>query len=170
MMETRLQQMEDLARRGTDRLARIGAYALAVMMVLTFCDVIGRYFFNAPIVGTVEVTELLMGLIIYTGIGMTTLARGHIQVDIVVTHLPAKVRAGVEVVIYAGTIAFSLLIFWQLWLKAIDTFEANDLTQVWFLPVWPVAILMAFCSLMVSLGMFFLMAESSLVFLRNKDS
>ena len=154
------QQLEQLCRRATEWLARAGACALAVMMVLTFFDVIGRYFFNAPILGTVEVTELLMGLIIYMGIGLTTFTRGHIRVDIVVGFLPQRVQAGFEVVILLVSIAFTLLIFSQLWLKAVDTMAANDQTQVWFLPVWPIAFTMALCSLSITIGMIFLMFEA----------
>ena len=64
--------------RVTMWLARAGAGALATIMVLTFCDVIGRYVFNAPIVGTVEVTELLMGMMVYLAVGVDhTCPRSH---------------------------------------------------------------------------------------------
>ena len=168
-METQLKRMETLSRRAADRLARLGAFALAIMMLLTFADVIGRYFFDAPIVGTVEITELLMGLIIYTGVGMTTFARGHIQVDIVVGYLSPRRRAIADLLALSVTIAFSLLIFWQLCIKAIDTFSVNDQTQVWFLPVWPVSFTMAFCSLFVTIGMFFFLMEAILILVQKPE-
>ncbi len=160
MKEGAIRQVEYLSRRATWGLARVGGFALAMMMVLTFFDVIGRYFFNAPILGTVEITELLMGSIIYLGIGLTTFSRGHIRVDVAVGYLPPRVRAGFEAVTSAIGIGFSLLISWQLWLKAVDTVESNDLTQVWFLPVWPVAFTMALCSLAMPVGLFYLMVEA----------
>ncbi len=78
--------------RVTMWLARAGAVGLAIIMLLTFCDVIGRYVFNAPIVGTVEVTELLMGMMVYLGVGMTTHVRGHIRVDIVIEPTSCQVH------------------------------------------------------------------------------
>ena len=37
-----------------------GGYILFCMMLLTVCDVIGRYAFNSPITGAYEVTETMM--------------------------------------------------------------------------------------------------------------
>ena len=36
-------------------LVRAGAVVLAAMMAMTFLDVVGRYVFNSPIVGTVDI-------------------------------------------------------------------------------------------------------------------
>lgn len=139
------------ALRGLERLtlwlARGGAVALAMMMLFTFFDVIGRYFFNRPLVGTVEVTELLMALIVYLGVGYTTLLRGHIRVDIVITRLPKRPQAFLDVLTLSMGIAFTFLMGWQLWLKAADTVSMGDVTQLWELPVYPVAYVMAACSL-----------------------
>lgn len=131
----------------TLRLAQIGSIALGIMMLFTFFDVIGRYFFNSPIVGTVEVTELLMGLIVYLGIGYTTMLRGHIRVDILITHLPLQMQALLDLITLSIGLLFTILIGWQLWLKAADTRAAGDVTQLWELPLYPVAYVMAACSI-----------------------
>lgn len=130
-------------------LARAGAGGLAVIMVLTFCDVIGRYVFDAPIVGTVEVTELLMGMMVYLGVGLTTHARGHIRVDIVIDRLPPRVQGFLDVLTLAASIALVSAMCWHLWLKAGVTVEKNDLTQIWEWPVWPAAYVMAAASLLM---------------------
>ena len=148
--------MEDRPSGGFDRwsgrvttwLARCGAVALTLMMLLTFCDVVGRAF-GHPIVFTVEATELAMGLVVYLGIGMTTFMRGHIAVDIVVIRLPPRVRAGVDVVTLAICIVLTVLICWQLWIRAGTTFEKNDLTQIMEWQVWPVAYIMAAASILL---------------------
>ncbi|GIX49277.1 MAG: hypothetical protein KatS3mg131_3488 [Candidatus Tectimicrobiota bacterium] len=142
-----------LEERLTLWLARVGAVALAGMMGLTFADVVGRFFFNRPIVGTVEVTELLMGLLIYGGLGYTTVTRGHIRVDLVITRLSPRRQALLDVLTLGLGVTFSLLISWQLWRKALDTAALGDLTQLWRLPVWPVAYAMAACSLTLPLGL-----------------
>ena len=135
--------------RAATWLARAGAVGLATIMVLTFCDVIGRYGFDSPIVGTVEVTELLMGTMVYLGVGLTTHARGHIRVDILIDLLPARVRAILEVATLTISIIMVSLICWHLWLKAGATVEKNDLTQIWEWPVWPAAYVMAAASLLM---------------------
>jgi TRAP-type C4-dicarboxylate transport system permease small subunit len=77
-------------------LARAAAFVLAVLAVMTFCDVIGRYFLNAPFSFSVEMTELSMGLVVYLAIGLTTHENGHVSVDFVTSRLPDRVRAAVE--------------------------------------------------------------------------
>ena len=48
-------------------LARIACVALVVIAVVTFIDVIGRYFFKAPFAFTVELTQLAMAIVVYFG-------------------------------------------------------------------------------------------------------
>jgi TRAP-type C4-dicarboxylate transport system permease small subunit len=151
--ENPVERLTDLTERATLWLARASAVGLALMTVLTFFDVIGRYFFNSPIVGTVEVTELLMGLIVYLGIGYTTITHGHIRVDIVITHLPSRLQAVLDVITLAISIIFAVLIFWRLWLKAEDTVATGDMTQLWEIPIAPVAYVMAVCSIPLVLGL-----------------
>ncbi len=128
-------------------LARAGAVALGIMMALTFFDVLGRELFNSPIVGTVEVTELLMGMMIFLGIGLTTRTRGHIRVDILIMRLPARLQAFLEIITLAIAIVFTSLICWELWQRAFEFVAREDETQVWALPIYPFAFVIAVASL-----------------------
>ena len=47
-------------------LSYIGNIALALMMLLTTADVLGRYFFNAPVLGAYEITEYLMLIMVFS--------------------------------------------------------------------------------------------------------
>ena len=136
-------------------LARAGSVGLATIMVLTFCDVIGRYVFNNPIVGTVEVTELLMGMIVYLGVGLTTQTRGHIRVDIVINLFSPRTRALLDVLTLSLSILLVFLMCWHLWLKAGIIIDKNDLTQIWEWPVWPAAYVMAAASLLMLTSLIF---------------
>lgn len=144
-----LQRLGVLIGRVCDGLVRIGAVVLAFMMVLTFFDVVGRYAFNSPIVGTVEMTELCMGLIVFLGIGITTHAHGHITVDLVTARLTATWRQRLEILTRLASLVLASLMCWQLWVVAADTVSNNLLTPVWELPVYPVAYVMAAASLLV---------------------
>jgi len=121
----------------------MGAAALAIMMLLTFLNVAGRKLLNNPIVGAVEMTELLMGLIVFLGIAYTTYSRSHVTVDIITSHLPDRARgvlALAALILSAGFVAF---MSWRLWVVANETVSDNLRTQVWELPVYPAAYLMA---------------------------
>lgn len=56
--------------------------SLLAMVLLTFADVIGRRFFNAPIYGAHDLTEHLMAIIVFSGLPLLTAARGHLCVDL----------------------------------------------------------------------------------------
>lgn len=152
MRQGLIEKLSGTSERVTLWLARGGALALTIMMLLTFFDVIGRAF-NHPIVGTVEVTELLMGSLIFLGLGWTTFLRGHIRVDIVINYLPPRAKASLEMVTTIICIVFAVLLCWQLWLKAADTVEMGDVTQIWALPFWSVAYVMAICSITLVTGL-----------------
>ena len=56
-------------------LEAIGGAMILAMMVVTAIDVAGRYFLNRPIGGAFEVTEILMGLVIFAGMPLATARR-----------------------------------------------------------------------------------------------
>ncbi len=148
-------RIDAFTRRATTWLVGAGAVVLAVMMAMTFFDVIGRYLFNRPIVGTVDLTELYMGLIVYLGIGATTYGRNHIRVDIVTTRLPPGLRRVFDLLAEAISAVVAGLICWQLWVIAAETVTYNALTRVWEVPVYPVAYAIAAASviMVVALGL-----------------
>ena len=74
-------------------LARIAAVALAVIAVVTFGDVVGRYFFHAPFAFTVELTQMAMAIVVYFGVGLVTHEDAHISADVVTLRLPPRWRA-----------------------------------------------------------------------------
>ena len=77
-------------------------------MFLTLFDVIGRAF-NHPIAVSVEVTELIMGMMIYLGIGYTTFLKGHIRVDIVLGQLSERIQAVLELITTSIGLVFVVL-------------------------------------------------------------
>ncbi|MFQ5953772.1 MAG: TRAP transporter small permease [Kiloniellales bacterium] len=149
LLRASLHRLDALVGRVSDGLARAGAFVLAAMMVMTFLDVVGRYAFNSPIVGIVEMTELCMGLIIFLGLAYTTWAGGHVAVDLVTSRLSGPWRRRLEAVANVASTLLVTLMSWQLWLIAADTVSDNLLTQVWELPIYPVAYVMAAASVLV---------------------
>ncbi len=141
--------LDALTERAGLWLVRAGALVLAVMMLMTFADVIGRYAFNRPIVGTVDMTELYMGLIVYLGIGYVTYRRGHISVDIAISRLAPRARRFFDLFAQLVCTTLAALISWQLWVIAAETVANNDLTRVWELPIYPVVYAMAAASVLM---------------------
>ena len=125
-------------------LARVAAAVLAFLAAMTFCDVIARYFFNAPFSFTVEITEIAMGVIIYFGVGLTTHDNDHISVDFVTLRLSEWLRTLIGLVTNVLAFGFLALMVWRLWLRAETLLEKGDVSPVMLIPRWPTAFIMAF--------------------------
>lgn len=133
-------------------LAYVAAGVLALLAIVTFADVIGRYVFNRPFSFTVEVTELAMGLIVYFGVGLTTQEKGHVNVDVLTLRVSDRGRAALEALTGLLALGFLALMIWRLWLRAQALLAAGDVTQVWAIPVWPVASAMAVGAVLLFTG------------------
>jgi TRAP-type C4-dicarboxylate transport system permease small subunit len=133
-------------------LARVAAVVLAALAVVTFCDVIARYFFNSPFSFTVEITELAMGVLVYFGVGLTTHDNDHISVDFVTLRLSAWMRALLALVTNVLAFLFLVLLVWRLWQRAAVLLEKGDTTPVVLIPVWPFAFIMAVGSIFLLSG------------------
>jgi TRAP-type C4-dicarboxylate transport system permease small subunit len=133
-------------------LARVAMFALALIAVVTFGDVIGRYFFHAPFAFTVELTSFAMAVIVFFGVGLVTHEDAHISADVVTLRLPVRLRALLAIVTNLLALGFLALMTWRLWLYAAVLFEKGDTTQVWAVPLWPLAFAVAFGSLFLLTG------------------
>jgi len=127
-------------------LAWAGGVTLAMLALLTFADVIGREVFRRPIPPKVELTELLMALTVYLGLGLTTITRGQIRIDIVIVHLPARLRAVLDTITFGTSFLFVCAIGWRLWDRMLVKFDKNDMTQLLGIPAWPIAAVMFACT------------------------
>lgn len=61
----------------------IGRVALAIMLLVTIADILGRTLLGSPIGGVVDVVELSQAFLIFAGIALCFRAGSHIAVDIV---------------------------------------------------------------------------------------
>ena len=135
-------------RRTLDRIARaaqlVGGVALVVMMGLTVSDVVMRNLFATVVPGSLELNGLLMILVALSTLAVVELARGHIQVDLVLGKLPAYARLST----IAGGLLLALV---TMIITAVQVFrqtgylwDGTIVTGVLKLPEWPFALAAAF--------------------------
>jgi len=74
----------------------IGCLVLSAIMLLITAGIISRYFFNAPLSWTEEVTTLLMVYLCYISAALTTVAKKHIVADFFIDKAPQKFRRTVS--------------------------------------------------------------------------
>jgi TRAP-type C4-dicarboxylate transport system permease small subunit len=86
---------------------------LLFMLLLGVADVMGRYLFRKPIIGTLEAFEILLPAIVLLSLAYTQRSKGHITVDLFISHLPPKARAILGFATTSWAIILFGLIGWQ---------------------------------------------------------
>jgi TRAP-type C4-dicarboxylate transport system permease small subunit len=115
----------------------IALWMLAMMMFLTFADVLLRYVFNSPVPGATELIEFMMGIVVTFSVAYTAYKKSHIGVDLVIDRFPKKTRK--LVACCASFLSFGLfaLICWQTILLIFEDYHSNLTSAVLYLPVYP---------------------------------
>lgn len=88
---------------------------LFFMMGLGTCDVMGRYLFNKPILGTFEIFEILLPAIVLLGLGYTQGNKAHVRVEILLSRLSFRKQTVLNFVTNALALFISVLILWRGW-------------------------------------------------------
>lgn len=126
--------------QGLGKVAAVMAAAvLAVMMLLTVTDVVGRYFFNSPIKGTWEIVGLLLICAGTWGLAYCQIQRGHISITVLVQRFSRRWQAAVHSFTYLiGLVGFSV-ISWRMFLLAKKYFlmSRGNVTDTLELPYAP---------------------------------
>ena len=131
-----LNKLVDPAARA---LHSVGVGVLAVMMLLTASDVILRYVFNQPIIGSYDLTEYMMAIVVSFSLAYCAFSKGHVRVDLIVSHLPRRLQAGIDSVTgLLGFILFSL-ITWQSFVYMKLLFASGLESTVLLIPRYPFA-------------------------------
>jgi TRAP-type C4-dicarboxylate transport system permease small subunit len=104
----------------------IAEVATLFMMLLVVANIIGRYLFNHPVTGTLEITESLLVIVIFLSVAMTQYDGGHIRVNIVTRRLPHRwAQAATVVAMLAGALFFTWCAY-ATWLFAVQSWSFNE--------------------------------------------
>jgi TRAP-type transport system small permease protein len=115
----------------------IGYISLAGIVLLTSADVIGRYCFNSPLLGAVEITELSMAILAGFAMLYTTTQRMHISVDLFFVRFSKRIQLIVDS--FGSLLGFGIwgIIAWQVYALGTRMFKAGDVSNFLHIPVGP---------------------------------
>lgn len=126
----------------------VGAALLLFTLILVTCvDVVGRYFFSAPLSGAFEITELLLAALVFAALPLTTERKEHIEVDLINVFLNNKVKR--YLVAFSGLFSAALLttFAWRLASHAASAAQDGATTNALGIPLAPFGYLAAFSCL-----------------------
>ena len=125
-------------------LSLAGAAVLFAMMLLTTVDVACRYLFNSPILGSLEIIEFMVVLVVFFFLGITEREGAHVRVDLVLSTLSSNPRRGLKVFTLLLSLAIMALITWMTGVQAMETAEVGEYSSILHIPkspfVWAVGL------------------------------
>ena len=121
-------------------LSYIGDMALVAMMLLTTSDVIGRYFFNAPVLGAYEITEYLMLIMVFAFLALAQSEKVHINVDIVFNRLPAGLKRFLQRFNHLVCLVMMIMVSWMGIQRVLELRRTGEASVLLKIPDYPFAI------------------------------
>ena len=116
---------------------RITWVFLFIMMLMTMADVLLRKFSNLSILGTVELTELMMIIIVFSSLAECQVGDGHIKVDLVLKRFSPKVQSMFDVFTQFVCFALFSMMSLAIWQHANRMKEWGEVTIDLALPLYP---------------------------------
>ncbi|MBN2061710.1 MAG: TRAP transporter large permease subunit [Deltaproteobacteria bacterium] len=90
----------------SEQLSSFGMIFFIIASAMTFADVFLRYLFHRPFNGTVELTEIMMAVIVFSSVSYTQWKKNHVTMDIIT----AKLRPDKRDILDLSTTIWSLAI------------------------------------------------------------
>lgn len=115
----------------------LAALTIFGLALITFVDVVARYIFNAPIPGAYEISELVMGVMIFAALPVVTWRGSHITIDLLDAITPLWIsgwRDGFMFTVSSGVVA---TLGWELWALATTFASYGDVTEYLRIPIHP---------------------------------
>jgi TRAP-type C4-dicarboxylate transport system permease small subunit len=139
-------------------LGTLAAIDLAAMMLLTFVDVTGRKFFASPIYGAYEVTEFMMGVLIFSALPLVTAREGHVTIDVFDHFIAPAIGHWQRFLVNLLSTLVLAFLGWRLWILSASHLRTHEVTMTLYIPHGPfsrafavLAILAALASLVITI-------------------
>ena len=149
-----MQSLVSFARRISVFPTVMACVALFILMVMTFCDVILRSMFNAPIEAATELTRILMAILVFSGLPRISAGKGQIAVDLT-DGLFSRLRLSRarDAIVY---LVSGIMLFWpiqRVWILAERARDYGDVTEYLSIPVFYVGWFIAASTAITAIAM-----------------
>lgn len=119
------------------------AAIIFTVMTVTAIDVVGRYFFSAPLRVAYEVTQIGMALIIFASLPQVTARYEHVATALFVERQAEWLRKLRHISSSIIACTACAIFSWRLWVQALDDFNIGLAMPVSKIPEYPLSFAMA---------------------------
>ncbi|UFS57019.1 TRAP transporter small permease [Comamonadaceae bacterium M7527] len=116
--------------------AMLSGLALVGMALMSLTSIVGRTFFDAPVLGDYELVQIACAAAVSLALPYTQWVRGHVIVDFFTA------KANVTLVLLLDGIAnailsvFALAFAWRMWVNMVDLMDGWDASLMLNIPTW----------------------------------
>lgn len=129
-------------------------FLIFIMTIITL-DVIGRNFFNKPLKGTYEMTELGAALLVFFALAITHRHNDHITIDFIVDRFPKKIRNIINGIVELVIALVLLFMASHIFDNGLRSMERNLTTTDLALSIHPFLFIVAFTLIIFALTAIF---------------
>jgi TRAP-type C4-dicarboxylate transport system permease small subunit len=130
---------------------RFGSWVLVLMMFLTAGDVFLRNMFNKSILGTFEITECMMVLMVASGLAYVSVAKSQIRVEVLFSRLPQRVQNIFTIITDFLSFGLCSLLSWRAFVNFKGEYVSDTRMGVLLIPTSPFIAVVALGWLLLAL-------------------
>ena len=115
-------------------LAGVGGWVSSIvlfsLMAMTCIDVGGRYFFNSPLDGATELTQLMLGIIVFAVLPSVCRTEEHVSVDLLDIWFPDHWINARQMILNLAMAFIMAVVTWRVWISATRMAEYLSLIHI----------------------------------------
>jgi TRAP-type C4-dicarboxylate transport system permease small subunit len=139
--------------------ALLGGFVLLGIVLMVAWSATRGYFFNRPLQGDVEMTEMWVAVAAFMFLPYCQLTGANVTADIFTARAGPRTIALLELLSAVIALGFSVLLLWRMYYGLLDYREYVETTTTLHVPIW-----YAYIPALISLA---LLALASLITVRN---
>ncbi|MFC1982666.1 TRAP transporter small permease subunit [Chloroflexota bacterium] len=121
----------------------VSGVTVLVMMVAMTYEVSARYLFNRPTSWAMEISMHILVAPVFLASAYTLLKNGHVRAEVVITRLPQRAQAIVNIITSVLSLIFLVVLTWTIYELVIQSSRGREYSSgVFPFPIPPVYITM----------------------------
>ncbi|MEW6668004.1 MAG: TRAP transporter small permease [Thermodesulfobacteriota bacterium] len=146
-----MNRLDRFARGFSRYLEWVGVIGFLLMFLVNLVDVVGAKLFTRPLPGSVELISFSQIVAIAPAMAFTLILGRHIRVEFIIDRFPGRIRAAIGSISSFLSLILFVLLLWQSYTYGVSLQKSGEIGSTSFLPFYPFAYLIAFCSIPVCL-------------------
>ena len=122
---------------------KIGIILLLGVVMLIGIDVAGRFLFNFPIKGSIEISQFVLVSLFSLGFVLVTIRKEHVTVDLFLERLRPLLQRRLLIITNLISVGLFLICASASFYVFVESFERHEATDVLGIPFYPFRLLFA---------------------------